>query len=64
MSSLISILALCILVLSNGCFTLPVVNQQIPSSTYTPINDDVTTGETINLRVNFHYSLELNSILL
>jgi hypothetical protein len=51
MFSFISALAFFILVLSNGCFTLPILNEQISSSTYSSINDDVTTKEIVNLRL-------------
>ncbi len=64
MASFISALALFILVLSNGCFTLPILDEQVFSSTYSSVNDDVTTGETFNLRVNFcFFYFHLNKII-
>jgi hypothetical protein len=50
MASFISALSLFILVLSNGCFTLPILEEQFPTSTYSSMVDGVTTAETFNLR--------------
>ncbi len=64
MASFISALALFILVLSNGCFTLPILDEQVFNSTYSSVNDDVTTGETFKLRVNFCFCyFHLNKII-
>jgi len=50
MASFIAALSLFILVIFNGCFTLPIANEQISSSTISSLNDDLTTGKAINLR--------------
>jgi len=39
------------LVLFNGCFTLPVINEQLPSSTFSSLYHYSTTGKTVNLRL-------------
>lgn len=48
MASFISALSLFILILSHGCFTLPIINQQLSSSTS---NNDLTTEQALNLRL-------------
>jgi hypothetical protein len=62
MASFISALSLFILVLSNGCFTLPILDEQFPTSTYSSMVDGVTTGETFNLRsVNNDLSSDMHN---
>jgi len=51
MASFVSALSLFILVLFNGCFTLPVINEQLPSSTFSSLYHYSTTGKTVNLRL-------------
>lgn len=48
MASFISTLSLFILVLSQSCFTLPIINQQLLSLTS---NNDLTTEQAFNLRL-------------
>jgi hypothetical protein len=65
MASFISALSLFILILSHGCFTLPIINQQLSSSTS---NNDLTTEQALNLRVIFRFFfifdlIKSNSIL-
>jgi len=50
MASFIAALSLFILVIFNGCFTLPIANEQPSSSTISSLNDDLTTGKAVNLR--------------
>jgi len=62
MASFISALSLFILVLSNGCFTLPILDEQFPTPTYSSMVDGVTTGETFNLRsINNDLSSDMHS---
>jgi len=49
MASFISSLLLVILILANGCFTLPVGDEQSSSSTWSSLNDDLTTEKVFNL---------------
>jgi len=49
MASFISSLLLVILILANGCFTLPVGDEQSSSSTFSSLNDDLTTEKVFNL---------------
>jgi hypothetical protein len=49
MASFISSLLLVILILANGCFTLPVGDEQSSSSTLSSLNDDLTTEKVFNL---------------
>jgi len=52
MASFIPALSIFILVLFNGCFTLPiVVDEQLSSSTFPSLNDDLTTEHALNLRL-------------
>ncbi len=57
MTSFISSLLLVILILANGCFTLPVVgDEQSSSSTFSSLNDDLTTEKVFNLSVSLFSS--------
>jgi len=47
----ISALSLFVLILSNGCFTLPIVDEQFSSSTFSSLNDDLTTEQALSLRL-------------
>jgi hypothetical protein len=49
MASFISSLLFVILILANGCFTLPVGDEQSSSSTFSSLNDDLTTEKVFNL---------------
>jgi len=51
MTSFISALSLLILVLANGYFTLPVVDDHLSSSTFSSLHDDLTTEHAFNLRL-------------
>jgi len=53
MASFIPTLSLFILVLFNSYFTLPIVDEQLSSSTFPLLNDDLTTEHKVNVRVNF-----------
>jgi len=50
MASFIASLSLFVLILSNGCFTLPIVDEQLWTSTFLPLNHDLTTDSVFNLR--------------
>jgi hypothetical protein len=52
MASLISTFPLFILILINGCFTLPIDNEHISSSTFSSLNTDLTTERIFNLRAS------------
>jgi len=51
MASFIYALSLFILVLSNGCLTLPIDDEQVSASTLPSLNDEFTTERTFNLRL-------------
>ena len=57
MLSLISTLSLLVFVLFNGCSALPILPGQLSDSS---ITDEVTSGDTLNLRVNFLFFLLFN----
>jgi len=50
MASFISALALFVLVLSNGCFTLPVDNKQFSTSTSSSLHN-LTNEQTLGLQL-------------
>jgi len=51
MASFISALSLFLLILSNGCFTSPIIDKQLSSPTFSSLYDDLTTEPTFNLRL-------------
>jgi len=51
MASFIPALSFFILVLFNGYFTLPINDEQLSSTTFLLLNDDVTTENAFNLRL-------------